>query len=248
MIRITRFVALAALVFTPGWGWSQPAMTAQQAEEILKELRAIRQAIERLQLQAPAPSRPGAADAPRVTLPEPAGHMLGRPDAPVTIVEFTDLQCPFCSRFAAMTFPELKRRFIETGQVRFFSRDLPLEQLHPLAMRAALVSRCAGEQGRFWEVREQIVRNAERLTAAFLDQVARSGGLDAGRLGECLSGNRHRPDIDADVRLALSLGITGTPTFVIGRTAPGAFEGVRVVGAQPIEVFDAQIRALLGAP
>ena len=82
-------------------------------------------------------------------------NVLGREDAPVTIIEFTDLQCPYCARFATQTFPRLKHDYIETGKLRYSSMDFPLP-FHDFALPAAIASRCAGEQGRFWDYREAL--------------------------------------------------------------------------------------------
>jgi protein-disulfide isomerase len=171
--------------------------------------------------------------------------VLGRADAPLTIVEFTDLQCPFCSRFATQTFDELKKNYIDTGHVRFVTRDLPLAHLHPHAHRAAVAARCAGEQGRFWEMRTNLVRNASVLTPEFITSAARQLNLEPSKFDACLGSGKHDADIKRDVSDAGSVGITGTPSFVIGRTSASAFEGVKVVGAQPYAFFDTRLKQLL---
>src|SRR6187401_1393992 len=128
------------------------AQSPQQTDQaILDELRQIRQLLERL-------TTPGVAPAPRVagehvTLSLKTGHMLGSPGAPLTIVEFTDLQCPFCRQFHATTFEKLRADYIDTKKLRYFSRDFPIVELHPLSATAARASRCAGDQGKFWEMR-----------------------------------------------------------------------------------------------
>ncbi len=89
-------------------------------------------------------------------------QMLGSKNAPLTIVEFTDYQCPFCQRFHVTTFPDLKKNYIDTGKVRFYSRDLPLD-FHANAMQAAEAARCAIEQGKFWELRDVMGANPDKL-------------------------------------------------------------------------------------
>jgi protein-disulfide isomerase len=91
--------------------------------------------------------------------------ILGRADAPLTIIEFTDLQCPYCANFALQTFPALRERYIDKGLVRFASRDLPLT-MHAHAIPAAVAARCAGEQGRYWEYREALFRGQSRRADA----------------------------------------------------------------------------------
>jgi protein-disulfide isomerase len=171
---------------------------------------------------------------------------LGRRDAPVTIIEFTDLQCPYCARFAAETFPQLRRNFIDTGRVRFASRDLPLPR-HAQAVPAAVAARCAGEQGRFWEYREALFAARATLSPELYVALARRLGLDEPRFAACRADGRQEANVRSDVALAAGSGITGTPSFVIGRLVDGRFQGEVIKGAQPYAAFAARIDALLEA-
>jgi protein-disulfide isomerase len=181
-----------------------------------------------------------------VRLPAAEVFTLGRSDAPVTLVEFTDLECPFCRRFHLTTFERLKQEFVDTGRVRYVTRDLPL-RIHPNARPAAHAARCAGEQGRFWEVRHLLFAGQARVGDEDLAGYARQAGVDAERLRACVTSGRHEDAIRRDVADATSAGVSGTPTFLLGPTRPDGFEGVRLVGAHPYEVFAALIRELLGA-
>lgn len=186
---------------------------------------------------------------PSATLPAtpPAEfNVLGREDAPVSVIEFTDLQCPYCARFATQTFPELRRNYIDSGKVRFASRDLPLP-FHAFALPAAVAARCAGEQGRFWEFREALFAGQSRLGTAPYDELARHFGMDVGRFDTCRRDGRQEANVRADLALAQSQGIRSTPSFVIGRIVNGSFEGEIISGARPYEEFAARIDALLGA-
>ena len=91
--------------------------------------------------------------------------MLGDKNAPLTVVEFTDYQCPFCQRFHVTSYPDLKKNYIDTGKVRFYSRDLPLD-FHANAMRAAQAARCANDQGQYWKMREIMSANPDKLDLA----------------------------------------------------------------------------------
>lgn len=173
-------------------------------------------------------------------------NVLGREDAPVSVIEFTDLQCPYCARFATQTFPGLRRNYIDTGKVRFASRDLPLP-FHAYAIPAAVAARCAGEQGRFWEFRAALFAGQSRLGTAPYDELARRFGMDAGRFDACRRDGRQESNVRADLALAQSQGIGSTPTFVIGRMVNGNFVGEIVSGARPYEEFAARIDALLDA-
>ncbi len=184
--------------------------------------------------------------APPAAAPVAEFNVLGREDAPVTIIEFTDLQCPYCARFATETFPELRRNYIDTGKARFASRDLPLP-FHEFAIPAAVACRCAGEQGRFWEFRHALFAEQSRLGTAPYEELARRFGLDLGRFSECRRDGRQEALVRADARLARSQGIASTPTFVIGRVVGDTFEGDAFSGAKAYTEFAARIDALLAA-
>ena len=208
----------------------------------------MRAAIDRLASSGavrPGAQGPGANDP--VTLPDIGTYVIGSANAPITIVEFTDLQCPFCSRFAGATFDELKRNYIDTGKVRFSTRDLPLP-MHPHATRAAKASRCAGEQGKFWELRMALVRNASALSPALISEQAKLLNLNVAAFDTCLSGTAFDALIEQDIATARSIGVTGTPTFVIGKTVSGPFTGVKLIGAPPLAAFESRIKTLINGP
>lgn len=174
-------------------------------------------------------------------------NVIGREDAPVTIIEFTDLQCPYCARYARETFPTLKREYVDTGKLRYTSRDLPLP-FHSFAVPAAVAARCAGEQGRFWEYREALFEAQRTLGSEPYGQLAAQLGLDAGRFEACRSDGRQEAILRAELELAARSGIRSTPSFVIGRVVNGEFQGEVVSGAQPYEFFKAKLDALLAEP
>jgi protein-disulfide isomerase len=169
---------------------------------------------------------------------------LGSADAPVTIIEFTDLQCPYCARFALETWPRLRERYVDTGKVQFVARDLPLS-FHPHALPAAIAARCAGDQGGFWEYREALFRGQSRLATAPYAEIARRFGLDVERFDACRADPATLAAVRDDAALATRNGIASTPTFVVGRVVDGQFRGEVIAGAQPIEAFAARIDALL---
>ena len=174
-------------------------------------------------------------------------NVIGRDDAPVTIIEFTDLQCPYCARYASQTFPRLKREYVDTGKLRYTSRDLPLP-FHSFALPAAVASRCAGEQGRFWEYREALFASQSLLGTEPYGRIAGQLGLDVERLEDCRGNGEQESGVRADLALAAQHGIRSTPTFVIGRVVNGEFQGEVVSGAQPYEFFKAKLDALLAEP
>jgi len=194
---------------------------------------------------ASTPAEP-VADVPGATRPAQF-NVIGRDDAPVTIIEFTDLQCPYCARYASQTFPRLKREYVDTGKLRYTSRDLPLP-FHSFALPAAVASRCAGEQGRFWEYREALFASQSLLGTEPYGRIAGQLGLDVERLEACRSNGEQESNVRADLALAAQYGIRSTPTFVIGRVVNGEFQGEVVSGAQPYEFFKAKLDALLAEP
>jgi protein-disulfide isomerase len=218
---------------------NEPGITRQQADEILNELRQIRQLLEKQNRGDQQPAKPSAA-----TLDLHNTPMLGSKDAPITIVEFTDYQCPFCQRFHTTTFGELKKNYIDTGKVRFYSRDLPLDSLHPNATRAAEAARCAGDQGQFWAIREIMSSNPNKLDLDSLVADAQQLKLDVTAFRSCVQTEKYKNDVQADVLEAMKIGADGTPAFVIGKSTPDGVTGEVMVGAQPYAMFQAKLKGL----
>lgn len=233
-------IVVLALLFGVSCNAKAQGISQQQADEMLKELRAMRQALERI-----APPPPGQAPDQRVSLKDAGGYALGDPDAPLTLVEFTDLQCQFCNRFFTTAYRQIKAEYVDTGKVRFVTRDFPLD-LHPYAMQAARASRCAGEQNKFWEMRQALLAGYNRLSPAFVTATAQSLALDMKAFDACAASTRFDAAIQKDMDDARSVNIEGTPSFVLGRTSlGGGLEGILIVGAQPFANFDAKIKGML---
>jgi protein-disulfide isomerase len=218
-------------------------ITREQADEILDELRQIRQLLEKQ-----AENKPGGPAAPtKAKLHLEGAPMLGSKDAPITMVEFTDYQCPFCQRFHLQVYGELKKNFIDTGKVRFFSRDLPLDSLHPNATRAAQAGRCAGDQGQFWQLRDIMGSHPEALDMDSLVRDALSLHLDAQGFRTCVESGKYKEAVQGDVLEAMKIGADGTPAFVVGKSTPDGVDGDLIVGAQPYNLFDEKFKQLAAA-
>jgi len=174
----------------------------------------------------------------------------GNPDASVVIVEFSDFQCPFCSRFYHQTLPLIQENYIDTGKVKFVYRDLPLDSLHPNARPAHIASECADEQGMFWGYHDILFENQAQwnrlgpadLTSALI-QYASSLGLDSASFESCLGSQTIADEVNADYLQGVSYGATGTPAFFIGNEDEGF---VKLVGAQPYAAFRQVIESQLG--
>jgi protein-disulfide isomerase len=179
----------------------------------------------------------------KVTLPTPpkprkqvaaTGPTRGPADAKVTIIEFSDFQCPFCSR-AHDTVEEVMRSY--AGKVKLVYRQMPLTQLHPNAMKAAEASLCAHEQGHFWEYHDTLFKNQTALEPGKLKEYATQLGLDGSKFTACLDGNNKSETVRADMKEAEAAGVSGTPAFFIN--------GVFLNGAVPMDEFREVIDAEL---
>jgi protein-disulfide isomerase len=222
-------------------------LTVSQGDAILNELKEIRRLLEQMQKQLGAPAAERAAPAANtpVKVAVRDGHVLGNANAPLVLIEFTDYQCPYCRNFSVSTLPALKTKYIDTGRLQFVSRDFPLD-FHPQALIAAHAARCAGDQGKYWEIRPILFANGSALQKDNLLAYARNLGLNAATFQQCLDKETHAASIQTDLSEALAVGIEGTPTFVLGRrTSAGVIEGTRIVGALPMAAFDAKITELL---
>jgi protein-disulfide isomerase len=184
----------------------------------------------------------GPAAAPAV--PDPMA--LGRLDAPLVLVEFSDYQCPYCRRFHAEVLPRLRREYIDTGKLRLVYKDLPLD-MHREAMPAALAARCAAQLERFWPMNEALFANQAALGAALYTRLAQELALDGERFRSCTADPATRRLVQRDARDARRFGIQGTPGFILGRSAGAGVQVERIArGFADFDTFAREIDALLG--
>jgi protein-disulfide isomerase len=162
----------------------------------------------------------------RVQVSTEGAPVRGAADAPVTIVEFSDFECPFCKQ-TNPTLKQLLERY--PGKVRLAYRDFPLDSIHPQARRAAEAARCAQDQGKFWEYHDVLFTQSPQLAPEDLRRYAGQVGLDVTKFDGCLAAGTHKTAVQRDLDDGNRLGVTGTPAFFInGRT---------LTGAQPLEAF-----------
>jgi protein-disulfide isomerase len=188
----------------------------------------------------PPPPPPGQkVDVDLGTLP-----IQGSEDAKVTIVEFSDLQCPFCKQFVDSTYPQLYDTYIKTGQVKFAFRHYPLTSIHPNAQKAGEAAECANEQDSFWEYHDLLFKNQDawsNLTAAGAAEsfttYAGELGLDSGQFSDCLSTGKYAQKVTDDTSAGTQAGVDGTPAFFVN--------GSLITGAQPFSEFQRLIDAEL---
>jgi len=223
------------------------SLTADEIKKIISTVEAQ---------AAPAPS-PQPAQTPR----QPSAPQIfqvsldddpfkGNPDAPVTIVEFSDFQCPFCKRFFDQTLANLENEYIDTGKVRFIYRDFPLDSIHPNARPVHIAAECADEQGKFWEYHDVLFEKQSEWKSlpsgdlkTTLTQYATDLSLQSSSFEACLDSPEIADEVNADYLEAVSYGATGTPTFFIGNEKNGF---IKLVGAQPYVAFQGVINNQLG--
>jgi protein-disulfide isomerase len=172
---------------------------------------------------------------------------LGSDDARVALIEFSDFECPFCGRFSKETHKPLLDSFVSTGKVQYRFMHLPLE-IHKFAVKAAESAECAGEQGKFWEMRERLFEHQASLSLANLILHAGQIGLEQEPFSRCLDGAMSAR-VQRQTNEATRLGIKSTPTFLLGYVDQDDVIDVRrrIVGAHPLEVFRKAIEDLLSA-
>ncbi len=186
------------------------------------------------------PTQPSTPQIIQVSLDD--DPVKGNPDAPVTLVEFSDFQCPFCKRFHQNTLPLILENYVDTGKVKFVYRDFPIVSIHPNgAVVTALAAECADEQGIFWQYHDKIFQNQknwERLATEDVVNVLKSYAvdlaLDTKQFNECLDSGKYLNEVNNDLKEGNSYGITGTPSFFIGNEKSGY---IKLTGAQPYSVF-----------
>ena len=208
----------------------------------------ISSAIEEVKkLAASRPSaRPTPPSAQNVKVSIDNDPIKGDTKAPVTIVEFSDFQCPFCKRFYDQVLPSLDKEYISTGKVRLVFRDYPLE-FHKNALPAAIAANCAQEQGKYWEVHNFLFEHPDKLDTTSMLSSAEELNLNRDKFEKCVNDNTKEAEINKDIQDGQLYGVRGTPSFFIGKTDDGKGEmtGVYIRGAQPFQVFKAEIDKLL---
>lgn len=174
--------------------------------------------------------------------------VLGDKNAKVTLIDFTDYECPFCKRYYDDTFSQIKKDYIDTGKIKYIVRDLPLS-FHANAHKEAQAAECARDQGgdsTYYKYHDEIFKkttsNGTGLALTELSVIANNLGLDGATLQTCLDSDKFKAEVDKDLADASSVGATGTPTFFIGESAAdGVITGSKIVGAQPYSAFQAEI-------
>jgi len=175
---------------------------------------------------------------------------MGEKTAKVTLVEFSDYQCPFCGRYATQTMSQVLDDYVKTGKVHYVFRNFPLEQIHPFAEKAAEAAACAGDQGKYWEAHDRFFKNQSALDAKGMAGHAAVLGLDSVKFQECLTSGKYAAQVKSDVAEGQKYNVRGTPAFFFGTDVKDSkLHAVKfLTGAVPYDKFKEVIDGLLNPP
>jgi len=244
-------ISLSLLLFSlTAW----PASTKEevlelkaQVAEMQKDLAEIKKMLEE-GARAPAAAAQPAGFVPQ-TINLGNSPVKGKADAPVTLLEYSDYQCPFCARVFNDVLPTLQEEYIDSGKMKFVMREYPLSNLHKDATNAAIAAECAGVQGKYWSMHDLLYANQKELGVDNLKTFAADIGLDTAKFNACLDGKETEKEVRADMASGAKLGVRGTPGFFLGLTDSSDPDKVDlkvfIRGAQSIDQFKASIDDLL---
>lgn len=170
----------------------------------------------------------------------------GEEGARIALLEFSDYQCPFCARHATDTFKQLDQAYVTSGKLRYIFANFPLENLHPYAVKAGQAAECARDEGKFWEMHERLFANQKMLSDTEVMKYADDLNLTRDKFAACLKSAASEQRIRTDQALAAQLGVTSTPTFILGEIRNRKFYPKRkIAGAVPYPIFQKEIDAIL---
>jgi len=209
-------------------------------EAIQKELAEIKKLVS----PKPPPERVSAISH---TVDIAADPVKGSANAPLTIIEYTDYQCPYCARHARSVLPQIQKNYIDTGKVRYVLRDFPLS-FHQQAAKAGEAAHCAGDQDKYWEMHDQLFANQQGLGEDKLPGYAEAIGIDVETFKTCLSSGKYADRVKANTLDGNEAGVRGTPSFVVGTSDGTTVTGVKLIrGAVGYNDFQAAFDELLKA-
>ena len=215
----------------------------QVSEEELQE------AISKLELKLLQNQLPTGQPTPIVKISADDDPVIGDPNAPISIIEFSDFQCPFCARFHIQTLPSILEEYVDQGKVKLIFRDFPIQNIHPNALPASVAAECANEQGKFKEMHDKLFDNQKEWSGletanamSLFSQYALEMGLEQEVFDSCLTNGKYIEEIRNDLNDGRTYGVSGTPGFFIGNDQIGYVE---LKGAQPFESFKKVIDAQL---
>jgi len=208
----------------------------QNQQVIIKELQAIKSLLSSL------PMRPQEVDIRGMEIDLSGKPVIGKSASHLVMIEFSDYQCPFCGQYARETFPKIKELYVDSNKMDYAIVDVPLPS-HQLAPKAAEAAHCAEDQGKFWEMHDQLMAKQDSLDK--LSSYAATLNLDLPKYEECLNTNKYAKKITAEIEMAAKLGINGVPGFILAAKDPlnpSKAKGILALrGAMPLEMFQKEI-------
>jgi protein-disulfide isomerase len=224
-------------------------MSNLNSDQVSKE--ELQDAISKLELKILQKQLPTTQPTAPVRISADNDPIIGNPDAKITIIEFSDFQCPFCARFHTQTLPLILDEYIEQGKVKLVFRDFPIQSIHPNALPASVAAECANEQGKFREMHDKLFDNQNQWNRqetvdalSLFSQYATEMNLDQETFDSCLTNGKYIKEIQKDLEDGQNYGVSGTPGFFVGNDQIGYVE---LKGAQPFESFKKIIDAQLDA-
>lgn len=249
------FCLTALIVLQAGWAATAFADRAKDEwqEEILLQLSELRKAQGELakqvsELKAQLQAQQGPAEkaaAVSLDLRKEKFPFYGDADAGVAIVEFSDFECPYCRRHQKSTVPALREKYVNSGKVKYLFADFPLS-FHSHAEPAAIAAACANQQGAFWKMHDRLFQDQRTLDEPAFLKFASDLHLNDGEFKLCLKDPKVAAQVRATAQLGESVGVQGTPAFLIGRIRNGVLVDAQLVsGAQPLANFERVLDPLL---
>lgn len=209
----------------------------------------LQDAISKLELKLLQNQLPTKQPTPMVKISADDDPIIGDPNAQITIIEFSDFQCPFCARFHIQTLPSILEEYVDQGKVKLVFRDFPIQNIHPNALPASAAAECANEQGKFKEMHDRLFENQKEWSGqetvnaiSLFSQYASEMELEQEIFDSCLTSGKYIEEIRNDLNDGRAYGVSGTPGFFIGSEQGGYVE---LKGAQPFESFKKIIDAQL---
>jgi protein-disulfide isomerase len=222
-----------------------------EVAELKKEVEALKAGQKQLAQQIGGRGRPANAPAAAptpTTVDVGNGPIKGSTSTQVTLVEFSDYECPFCIRHFNEVMPLIEQNYIKTGKIRYAFRDFPIAERHPQAIMAHTATNCANEQGKFWPLHDKMFTASGTHKPEDLMARAREVGINTGTFNTCMGANKYTGAIQQSVGYAQSLGGTGTPFFTVGILDPSTKQLLItkvILGAQPYPAFQQALDAAL---
>lgn len=247
---------LAVLALAAGLMASGPTVPASagELEDLKREIQELKDGQARIRaeigevmdlLQSVTRGRGAPRESQPTEVSIAGSSFLGEADAPVVLIEFSDYQCPFCLRHFQTVMPQLRAGSVAEGTLKYVMKEFPIDSIHPLARKASQAALCAGDEGAYWAMHDKILEDPRRLRPRDLQSHAAELDLDEDDFAECLESNVKNDQVNADLALGQSLGVRGTPSFLVGIANPQDPTKVTAVelirGAQPLAVFQQAI-------